>query len=70
MLTSESMKCKKLLGENTQREKARFKILNYNSERRQVGVIQSHTLLLLLKMACRERVVVVVVSSGAEVYVL
>ena len=69
MLTSESMKCKKLLGENTQREKARFKILNYNSERRQVGVIQSHTL-LLLKMACRERVVVVVVSSRAEVYVL
>ena len=31
-------------------------------------MIQSHTL-LLLKMACRERVVVVVVSSRAEVYV-
>ena len=34
MLTSESMKCKKLFGENTQREKAKFKTLNYNSERR------------------------------------
>ena len=57
MLTSESMKCKKLLGENTQREKA--KTLNYNSDT-----------LLLLKMACRERVVVVVVSSRPEVYVV